>query len=241
MKESPYQTIKRSISEGIANGQYTTGQVLPSEHDLCRTFGVSRMTVNRAMRELAGENLVRRVPGVGSFVAEPAAQSALLEIHNVADEIAARGHAHRAEVFALESVVPPASAALAFGLPPDTPVFHSAILHFEDALPVQFEDRLVSPAVAPHYAEQDFSVITPNAYLSRVAPLQEVEHLVSATAATPDIAAHLQIPEGAACLLVSRRTWSFGRLASMAKLYHPGDRFRLGGRFSPNPKAARHD
>jgi len=68
-----------------------------------------------------------------------------------------------------------------------------------------------------------------------------VEHLVSATAATPDIAAHLQIPEGAACLLVSRRTWSFGRLASMAKLYHPGDRFRLGGRFSPNPKAARHD
>ncbi len=236
MTESPYLTIKRSIAEGIASGQYATGQVLPSEHDLCKVFGVSRMTVNRAMRELAGEKLVRRVPGVGSFVAEKVAESALVEIHNIADEVTARGHAYRAEVFCLEAVVPPAASALAFGLPPEAQVFHSAILHFEDALPIQFEDRLVNPAVAPEYLAQDFLRVTPNAYLSRVAPLRDVEHLVMATAAPADIAAHLQVAAGAPCLLVSRRTWSGGKLASMAKLYHPADRFRLGGRFSPNGK-----
>ena len=48
---------------------------------------------------------------------------------------------------------------------------------------------------------------------------------------------NLQVAAGAPCLLVSRRTWSGGRVASMAKLYHPGDRFRLGGRFNPNTKA----
>jgi len=238
MRENPYQTIKRSIAEGIASGQYATGQVLPSEHDLCRVFGVSRMTVNRAMRELAGEKLVRRVPGVGSFVAEPVAQSALVEIHSIADEVASRGHAYRAEVFCLEPVVPPLEASLAFGLPPEVRVFHSVILHFEDALPIQFEDRLVNPDVAPDYLAQDFSRVTPNAYLSRVAPLQSVEHVVQATAAPAHIAGHLQAPEGAPCLLVSRRTWSGGRLASMAKLYHPADRFRLGGRFSPNQKVS---
>jgi GntR family histidine utilization transcriptional repressor len=237
VRENPYQTIKRSIAEGIASGQYATGQVLPSEHDLCRVFGVSRMTVNRAMRELAGEKLVRRVPGVGSFVAEKVAESALVEIHNIADEIAARGHAYRAEVFCLEAVVPPAASALAFGLPPDAKVFHSGILHFEDGQPVQFEDRLVNPAVAPDYLAQDFLQVTPNAYLSRVAPLAEVEHVVLATGAPADIAAYLQVAAGAPCLLVSRRTWSGGRVASMAKLYHPGDRFRLGGRFNPNTKA----
>lgn len=237
MSESPYKTIKRSIAQGIATGQYATGQVLPSENDLCRVFGVSRMTVNRAMRELAGERLVRRVPGVGSFVAEPPAQSALVEIRNIAEEIAARGHAYRAEIFCLDSVVPPAAAALAFGLAPDALVFHSAILHFEDGQPVQFEDRLVNPAVAPDYLAQDFAAVTPNEYLSRVAPLAEVEHVVMAIAAPPDIAAHLHVADGAPCLLVRRRTWSGGRVASMAKLYHPGDRFRLGGRFSPNPKA----
>jgi GntR family histidine utilization transcriptional repressor len=99
MSESPYQAIKRSISEGIAGGVYVPGQLLPSEPALSRSFGVARMTVNRAMRELAAERLVRRVPGVGTFVAEPIAQSGLVEIRNIADEIAERGHRHRAEEF----------------------------------------------------------------------------------------------------------------------------------------------
>ena len=232
MKETPYLTIKRSIAEGIASGRYTTGQALPSEHDLCRAFGVSRMTVNRAMRELAGEKLVRRVPGVGSFVAEPVAHSALLELHNIADEIAGRGHTHAALVVALDSIVPPAAAALAFGLPPGATVFHSAIVHTENTTPIQFEDRLVNPDLAPDYLAQDFAATTPNAYLSRVAPLQSVEHVVQAVAAPADIARALGIEKNAPCLLVTRRTWSGGRLASIARLHHPGERFRLAGRFA---------
>jgi GntR family histidine utilization transcriptional repressor len=233
MTESPYQLIKRSIAQSIQSGQYSTGQVLPSENDLCRSFGVSRMTVNRAMRELAAARMVRRVPGVGTFVATPAPQSELLEIRNIATEIQARGHHHRAEVFCLEKVVPPGPAALAFGLTPSEPVFRSAILHFEQDQPVQFEDRLVNPQAAPDYLDQDFTETTPNEYLSRVAPIERGEHLVQAIAADAEIAAHFQLITGDPCLLVSRRTWSAGRLVTITKLYHPGDRFSLGGRFSP--------
>jgi GntR family histidine utilization transcriptional repressor len=217
MSESPYQTIKRNIAARIARGDYTTGQVLPSESDLCRMFGVSRMTVNRAMRELAAENLVRRVPGVGSFVAEPMPQSDLLEIRNIADEITARGHAHRAEIFCLDSIQPPPAAALAFELPEDTEIFRSAILHYENETPIQFEDRLVNPALAPLYLQQDFTCQTPNA--------------------------HLQLPEHAPCLLVSRRTWSHGRLAAITQLYHPGSRYRLGGRlqYETTSEGRNHD
>jgi len=232
MSENPYQTIKRSIAESIESGHYATGQVLPSENELRRSFGVSRMTVNRAMRELAAEQLVRRVPGVGSFVASPKPQSDLLEIRNIAAEIVSRGHTHRAEVFCLEQIIPPAAAALAFGLPPGAAVFRSAILHFEQDAPLQFEDRLVNPLAAPEYLAQDFTSITPNEFLSRVAPIHEGEHLVQAIAAPADIAAHLRLAEGAPCLLVNRRTWSADRLVTIAQLYHPGDRFRLGGRFS---------
>jgi GntR family histidine utilization transcriptional repressor len=233
MTESPYQAIKRSISDGIARGQYVPGQVLPSEHELCRSFGVARMTVNRAMRELANENMVRRVPGVGTFVAEPVAQSGLVEIRNIADEIKARGHAHRAQVFALAAIVPPASMALAFDLPAGATLYHSAVLHFENDVPIQFEDRMIDPAMAPGYLEQDFSAITPAQYLNRTAPVQEVEHVVQAV--TPDmaIARHLTLMPGEPCLLVVRRTWSAGRLAALTKLYYPGSRFRLMGRFIP--------
>ena len=228
MSESPYQTIKRSIAQRIQSGHYVIGQVLPSENDLCRSFGVSRMTVNRAMRELATEQLVRRVPGVGSFVAVPPPQSDLLEIRNIASEIEARGHKHRAVVYCLEQIVPPASAARAFGLPPDAAVFRSAILHFEQETPIQFEDRLVNPQAAPDYLAQDFTRTTPNEYLSRAAPIQEGEHVVQAIAASPDIAAYLELAEGAPCLLMNRRTWSAERLVTIAQLYHPGERFRLG-------------
>jgi len=234
MTESPYRVIKRSIEQGIASGQWRIGQILPSEHALCRSFSVSRMTVNRAMRELANENVIRRVPGVGSFVAEPAAQSALVEIRNIAAEIQSRHHHHAAQVLALESVAATAEIAEAFGLKPAEPVFHSKILHFEDRLPLQIEDRFVNPAVAPLYLQQDFSLSTPSEYLTRVAPLQEGEHVVQAATCMPDISYLLRLEADEPCLLVTRRTWSANRLASLARLYHPGHRFRLQGRFKPS-------
>jgi GntR family histidine utilization transcriptional repressor len=226
--QSPYQLIKRSITDGIAAGHWQVGEILPSEHALCRRFSVSRMTVNRAMRELAQENLIRRVPGKGSYVADQIAQSGLVQIRSIADEIAARGGKHRACVLKLESVEVPAviSNHLQAHL-----VFHSLILHFEDEAPLQIEDRFVSPSAAPFYLEQDFTLTTPNEFLARVAPLGAAEHSVQAMPASVDAASMLDIPVGAPCLVVHRKTWSDGRPVSAATLTHPGARFRLHGGF----------
>ncbi len=238
MTENPYQAIKRSIADGIAARLYVPGQVLPSEHELCRAFGVARMTVNRAMRELAAEQLVRRVPGVGTFVADPPAESSLIELRNIADEIAQRGHTHRAQVFALGAITPSEEVAEIFDVPAGTRIYHSALLHFENDQPIQFEDRLVNPAVAPDYLDQDFTRITPNEYLMQAAPLQEVAHTVQAIAASPAIAAHLALAAAEPCLLVTRRTWSHGQLAALTTLHYPGSRFRLTGHFAP-PKRSK--
>ncbi len=233
MTVPPYLSIKRSITDGIVQGTWRTGQLLPSEHELCRSFGVSRMTVNRAMRELAAESRVRRVPGVGTFVAEPFAQSSLVEIRSIAAEIAARGHRHQARVHTLERMAPPDAAAMGFSVAAGGELYHSAIVHLEDDLPIQFEDKLVDPALAPDYLRQDFSQITPNEYLMRVAPLAAVEHTVQAVHAPADIAVQLAMPTNVPCLLVVRRTWSGDRLATVSHLYHPGNAFRLTGTFMP--------
>jgi GntR family histidine utilization transcriptional repressor len=233
MSVPPYLVIKRSITDGIVQGTWRTGQLLPSEHELCRNFGVSRMTVNRAMRELAAELLVRRVAGLGTFVAEPVAQSSLVEIRSIAAEIAARGHRHQARVQTLERTLPPDPSALGFSLADGETLFHSAIVHLEDDLPIQFEDKLVDPVLAPDYLSQDFTKLTPNEYLSRVAPLREVEHAVQAIHAPADIAVQLAMPTNVPCLLVVRRTWSGDRLATLSHLYHPGNSFRLTGKFRP--------
>jgi GntR family histidine utilization transcriptional repressor len=233
MPESPYQAIKRSITDGIVSGAWRTGALLPSEHELCRSFKVSRMTVNRAMRELAAEHLVRRVPGLGTFVAEPVAASSLVEIRSIADEITARLHRHHAVVEVLESVTLDDAASLGFDDAGNGVLFHSVIVHLENDIPIQYEDKLVDPVAAPDYLQQDFEHTTPNEYLSRVAPLGEVEHVVQSVHAPASIAAKLAMPKDAPCLLVVRRTWSQGRLVTVSHLYHPGSSFRLTGRFKP--------
>ncbi len=239
-RETAYRVIKRSIREGIASGEWPVGALLPSEPALSATFRVSRMTVNRAMRELAAERYIRRVPGVGTFVAEPVAQSGLVEIRNIADEIAARGHVHRAVVLRLAEAEPPAPVASDLGLAPGAPAYHSILVHEENGVPLQVEDRYVRPDQAPGYLEQDFLKATPNEFLSRVAPLSEAEHVVSAINADPVIAAHLRIRAGEACLRVTRRTFSGGQPVSVAELTYPGSRFRLGGRFGAHPMERDH-
>lgn len=232
-RETPYRAIKRSIADGIARGEWGVGAMLPSEPALCAQFQVSRMTVNRAMRELAQEQRVRRVPGVGTFVAEPPAQSDLIEIRNIADEIRARGHAHTARVLELRAITPPAEIATLFG---EARAYRSVVLHLENGLPLQVEDRLVNPAVAAGYLEQDFARITPNAFLNRVAPLHAASHVVQAVSAGRAMAAWLGIAPGDPCLRIVRRTYSRGSCVSVAELTYPGTRFQLVSEIPGGPQ-----
>ena len=107
-------------------------------------------------------------------------------------------------------------------------LFHTIIVHAEDDLPVQLEDRYVNPAAAPAYLDQDFVRATPNQYLMEVAPLSAGEHLVEAALAQDWECRHLRIEPGEPCLLVRRRTWSDGRLVSSARLLYPGTRYTPG-------------
>ncbi len=65
---SKHQEIYQTLKEAIASGQYKSGQRLPSEAHLSKTFGASRMTVNRALRELQLAGIINRRAGSGSYV-----------------------------------------------------------------------------------------------------------------------------------------------------------------------------
>ena len=93
-----YQKLKNHISKHINAGDWQQGQRVTSENELARQFGVSRMTANRALKELSAEGVLTRVPGVGTFVAEQIPQTPLFEIRNIADEIRDRGHRYHADL-----------------------------------------------------------------------------------------------------------------------------------------------
>jgi GntR family histidine utilization transcriptional repressor len=79
----------------------------------------------------------------------------------------------------------------------------------------------------------DFSRTTPFDYLSKVAPLQEAEHLLRAVMPDERTRKLLVMKRDEPCLLMIRRTWSVGQIASVARLYYPGSRYELSGRFRP--------
>ncbi|WP_251076685.1 histidine utilization repressor [Streptomyces sp. NBC_01525] len=228
-----YQRVKDLVTEQIMSGRWREGDALPSESRFVEALGLSRMTVNRALRELAAQGLIRRVMGVGSFVALHKGSSALVEVHNIADEVSARGHRHRTEVRFVREEAAGQETGARFGIGEGTPVFHSQVVHFEDDVPIQLEDRYVHPDFAPGYLEQDFTRRTPFTFLSEVAPLGKGEHVVEAVLPSADECRILRVAASEPCLLIQRRTWSGEALVSVARLLHPGSRYRLMGTFDP--------
>ncbi len=226
-----YQRLKSYIVGRIEAGDWLPAHQLPSEHELVRKLKLSRMTINRALRELATEGYLQRVPGVGTFVAEIQGSSHFLEIHNIADEVRDRRHEYSADIILNRRVKLSASHAGRLQLTPGSDAFHSTIVHMENHIPIQVEDRYVNPAVVPEYGKIDFTKTTPAEYLLKVAPLQEVEHTVQARMPTTKIKNLLHLHDNEPCLLLLRRTWSQGRIASIATLYHPGDRYELSDHF----------
>jgi GntR family histidine utilization transcriptional repressor len=134
----------------------------------------------------------------------------------------------------LERVRAGAELAADFGVVPRSELYRSLIVHFENDQPVQLEDRHVSAALAPGYIDVDFKQTTPYEYLIRVAPLQEAEHVLRAVMPDERTRKLLAMKRDEPCLLVTRRTWTHGAIASLARLYHPGSRYEMSGRFRPS-------
>lgn len=230
-REPLYKHMKEQIKQRIESGEWPENHRIPSENELVGALGVSRMTANRALRELATEGVILRVQGRGSFVMPRKRSTSFLDVRNIADEIRERGGRHRASVILLQQEICGPELAEMLESDPGKTVFHSVIVHHEDEAPIQLEDRFVNAAMAPEYLEQDFDLLTPNAYLTRVAPISRTEQSIEAVLPQPWECRHLAISRSEPCLLIRRRTWSGGALVSSVRLLYPGLRYRLQSTF----------
>lgn len=230
---APYARVKQHLKDALAEGQYLPGALMPSEAELVARFGVSRMTVNRALRELQSEGLVDRVQGVGTFAAPLHRVASTLTIRDLHEEITTRGHRHDALVHLCRQERATAALAARLGLAAGEPVFHTLIVHRENGVPLQCEDRFVNPACAPGYLQTDFTRTTPTHYLLQVAPLWEAQYAIESGHATAQEARLLGIGARDPCLIIVRRTVNREVPITLVRLVHPGSRYRLEGQFSP--------
>jgi len=230
---APYARVKHFLKRELELGRWAPGTLMPSEAELVAQFGVSRMTVTRALRELQDVGLVERVQGVGTFAAQLHRVASTLTIRDLHEEIVGRGHTHEARVHRVCREGAPAALARQLGLKTGGEVFHTLIVHLENGVPLQCEDRFVNPAWAPDYLSVDFTRITPTHYLLQVAPLWEAQYSIEASAPSPEEAKLLEVDAREPCLVIVRRTMSRGVPITLARLVHPGKRYTLQGEFKP--------
>lgn len=231
LMQPAYLQVKTFIQQHISSGEWRPGDPVPSEAMLMQQFGISRMTVNRALRELTAEGMVTRVQGSGTFVAELHRIASNLTIRDIQEEVLERGHVHAARVLLSQTEKAHAGLAKSLGLRTGARVFHTVLVHLENGVPIQLEDRYVNPAAAPQYLKTDFAQTTPTRHLLTEAPLTEASYSIEACLPTPEQAQQLEISTREACLAMVRRTVSGAHVASVVRLVYPGSRYSFAGRF----------
>lgn len=237
MPKPQFEVIKNFILKNIEQGCLRPGDGVPSENALADKFCVSRMTARRALSELTDSGVLERIRGAGTFVSEQLPTGSFMEIQSIAKEIELRGHQHRAEVITLELREVDTKIQKLLLLDMHASCAFSRVLHYENERPIQVEERLVNTQLVPGYLEQDFSQITPSDYLSSVTPLSEADHWIEAVPCEGNIHKLLKMKKTTPCLKISRRTFTRKHTTRKAKndivnfatLFHPGDRYRLGG------------
>ena len=230
-KPTLYKQIRLDIERRILTGEWPPGHRIPFEHQLMACYGCSRMTVSKALSELAQGDLIERRRRAGTFVRRPKFLSAVLQIADIRAEITALGRSYGYELIKGSRRVANAADRARLRVRKTGKVIAIACRHSADDVPFAIEDRLIDLDAVPEAAVADFATEPPGSWLLHHVPWTEAEHAISAIVADDETAAALDIAIGAPCLVVERHTWRSARTLTAVRLVYPGESHKLIAHF----------
>jgi GntR family histidine utilization transcriptional repressor len=230
---SLHQRILGDIEGRILSGEWPPGHRIPFEMELAALYDCSRMTVNKALSQLAKGGLIERRKRSGSFVTHPHAQSAVLEIRDIKAEVQSLGLAYDYELLHREQRRADTDEREQLDLKAGSIVLAMQCRHFAGRKPFSYEERVINLAAVPEAATQAFDKSAPGPWLLERVPWSAAEHRIQAVGADADIAKVLEIPIGTPCLRIERRTRMNGLHVTLVRLTYPGQTFELVANFAP--------
>jgi GntR family transcriptional regulator len=226
-----YYEIEQALRARIA--ELKPDDPLPSDAMLCEEFGVSRMTARNAVQRLSQEGLVYRVPGRGTFVAEPPVHRQAGNLLSFTEEMRRRGRIPSSRLLAREIREPGPAEASWLQLEPGAEVIAVRRLRVADDEPVAIEEAVFPAAIAPLIEHADLE------HESLHDTLVEGGHVptmgrarLGAEAAGAEDSLLLDVPEGSP-LLVEKRVIhdQDGRPLELCESRYAGARYGLDVQF----------
>ncbi len=223
-----YLQLREILLDLIEEAAPRADAPIPSERDLARQYGLSRMTVRAAVDRLASEGRLTRIQGKGTFTARQKIEMRL-RLESFTDDMRARGMAGGARVLSRRVIRAPARVARVLGVAPGSRVHLIERLRTADGEPMAVERSHIPAALAPGLSDIPLSGRSLYTVLGERfgIVLDRGEQTIEAGLAGPGDAALLGLGEGSAVLLLQR--WSFaGRTCvELTVSTYRGDRYRL--------------
>lgn len=233
--ESHHSRIIATLRQSIVDGTLLPGHRFPKETDLAEQYGVSRMTMNKVLTQLASEGFLVRRKRSGTSVSQPRGQSAVMEINDIEQEVAELGLPYSWHLNAAKTRPLIETERLLLEISGEeagqTLVLDG--IHRARGKPFCLELRAINLEAVPEAAYTDFAQSVPGQWLLRSMPFSAANHRVRAINAVSSDARLLEVPVGTACLEILRRTRIEQSWVTRVRLLYPGELHQLVADFAP--------
>ena len=225
------QRVYLLLRDEISNGTYEAGALLPGENRLADRFGVSRITIRRALEALSSSGWIEKKTGAGSIVVERAtiAQPIAANFATLMPQLVEMGQKTTARLLSFSYGSAPDPIARALDLAPGTSVQTAVRVRFAGNDAFSHLTTHVPEDIARNYDEADLATQPLFKLLERSGvQVESAYQTVTAALATPDVAEALGLSVGAPLLALKRivRDASGRGVEHLSALYRP-DMFRL--------------
>jgi GntR family transcriptional regulator len=213
----------------IQSGRLRAGDLLPSEDELSRIYGVSRMTSRQAIQVLSRQGLISRHKGQGSFVNQPRVEKDITHLRGFTAEMRALGIKATSRVLEAGTSPAPAEVASQLGIEVNAPIYRLLRLRMGDELPIAIEESRLPQERFSGVEKTDFSRFSLYQTLREQYGIQvsRADEILEARSATRHEAELLEVPVRSSLLVISRMLWSTDGLpVEVAHSVYRGDRYR---------------
>ena len=229
--EGKARRVYLQLRDEIANGRVRDGDILPGESRMAEVYGVSRVTVRRALGALVSDGVIEKRVGSGSVVTSRASPEPLVaaDMATLIPQIVEMGRRTEARLLSFSYGEAPGHVARALDLPPPARVQNAVRVRLAEGQAFSRLTTCVPEAIARNYSEADLATTPLYLLLERGgARIETAVQKVSATLASPDAAAALGVADGSPLLSVTRvvRDAEGRGVEHLSALYRP-DLFQL--------------
>jgi len=221
-----YARVETVLAGEIADGDLKVGDQLPTEDSLISRFGVSRITVRRAIQNLVSRGLVEIRRGKGTFVAAPKITQDLTVLSGFVEDMHAVGRKPTARVLGREIVPANGNVATQLALTRGERVVRIRRVRLADGVPLSFDETYLPLDIGKKIIVNDLRIEPIFALLERKydVPLVEAEYKLDAVPAGIEVAAALKVKLRTPIFRIERTSYSTGgRPVDYETLHYRGD------------------